>query len=144
MHHQDKGRDNRGKKLFQNIWARPQSRYKHIGNDISLRLHLQVSKKNNSGIIVRFYNALATNLSIIDVNWKSSHKSSHSSFFKIPQNWLGVLSHQGRFPFDTKFRCEYPDISWSEWNRIFRLTVPKWKTITRSFVRLEFFNDLEV
>ena len=40
-----------------------------MGNDKSLRLRLQVSEKNNSVIVIGFYNALETSdLSIIVVN----------------------------------------------------------------------------
>ena len=38
----------------------------------------------------------------------------------IPESQVNSLSKTGRFPFDQKFRCEFPEIFMGEWYRLFQ------------------------
>ena len=50
----------------------------------------------------------------------------------------------GRLPFDQKFRCEFLEIFWGEWNTDFPVGCNRVENDMTHFCSLEFFNDLEV
>jgi len=61
---------------------------------------------------------------------KANHLTENSGNSEMKNKWKRnfqekmfenlATAHEGRFPFDQKFRCEFPEISMGEWYRLFQ------------------------
>jgi len=77
-----------------------------------------ISYLNNKNLKSKLYREETLTLSKLMEIVSQYHDKE--ALIHFPESQVNSLSKTGRFPFDQKFRCEFPEISMGEWYRLFQ------------------------